>query len=197
MISSDGEMNFQTHSPLSVVIQYEMQWKVLISLRHWFWNWPLNKGMDECSRLPCYVFCICLLTFKYQKYKSVELGDHLGWVSLSNQSKTPLLPFFQLKTSDLPNRGNIHFDNVLQHTWYLPHSVHDILYLYFTCDRGIIYRKYKKKVDAIMHCNVKLRALGLLLADDAPTVGWGKTFWRVGWVPLTKTDVTRKRKVAH
>ena len=24
-----------------------------------------------------------------------------------------------------------------------------------------------------------LRALGLLLADGAPTVGWGKTFWRV------------------
>ena len=29
------------------------------------------------SRLPCYVFCICLLTYKYQKYKSVELGDQL------------------------------------------------------------------------------------------------------------------------
>ena len=29
------------------------------------------------SRLPCYVFCICLLTNKYQKYKSVELGDQL------------------------------------------------------------------------------------------------------------------------
>ena len=42
-----------------------------------------------------------------------------------------------------------------------------------------------------------LRALGLLLADGAPTVGWGKTFWRVGRVPLTKTDVTRKRKVAQ
>ena len=42
-----------------------------------------------------------------------------------------------------------------------------------------------------------LRALGLLLADGAPTVGLGKTFWGVGRVPLTKTDVTRKRKVAH
>ena len=42
-----------------------------------------------------------------------------------------------------------------------------------------------------------LRALGLLLADGAPTVGWGKTFWRVGRVPLTKTDVTRKRKIAQ
>ena len=40
-----------------------------------------------------------------------------------------------------------------------------------------------------------LRALGLLLADSAPTVGWGKTFWSVGRVPLTKTGVTRKRKV--
>ena len=29
------------------------------------------------SRLPCYVFRICLLTNKYQKYKSVELGDQL------------------------------------------------------------------------------------------------------------------------
>ena len=30
-----------------------------------------------------------------------------------------------------------------------------------------------------------------------PTLGWGKTFWRVGRVPLTKTDVTRKRKIAQ
>ena len=29
------------------------------------------------SRLPCYVFCICMLTNKYQKYNSVELGDQL------------------------------------------------------------------------------------------------------------------------
>ena len=41
-----------------------------------------------------------------------------------------------------------------------------------------------------------LRALGLLLADGVPTVGWGKTFWRVRQVPLTKTGVTRKGKVA-
>ena len=40
-----------------------------------------------------------------------------------------------------------------------------------------------------------LRALGLLLADGAPTVGLGKTFGRVGRVPLAKTDVTRKRKI--
>ena len=30
------------------------------------------------------------------------------------------------------------------------------------------------------------RALGLLLADGAPTVGWGKTFWRVGRFFLRK-----------
>ena len=33
------------------------------------------------SRLPCYVFCICMLTDmstnEYQKYKSIELGDQL------------------------------------------------------------------------------------------------------------------------
>ena len=31
-----------------------------------------------------------------------------------------------------------------------------------------------------------LRALGLLLADGVLTVGWGKTFWRVGRVPTRK-----------
>ena len=40
-----------------------------------------------------------------------------------------------------------------------------------------------------------MRALGLLLADGAPTVRWGKTFWRVGRVFFTKTNVTWKRKV--
>ena len=33
--------------------------------------------VSMASKLPCYVFCICLLTNKYQKYKSVELGDQL------------------------------------------------------------------------------------------------------------------------
>ena len=39
----------------------------------------LSKSIDWLSRLLCYVvFCICLLTTnKYQKYKSVELGDQL------------------------------------------------------------------------------------------------------------------------
>ena len=41
----------------------------------------------------------------------------------------------------------------------------------------------------------ELRALGVLLADGAPTVGWGKTFGRIGRVFFTKTTVTRKRKV--
>ena len=50
---------------------------------------------------------------------------------------------------------------------------------------------------AVFPARAALRALGLLLADSAPTVGWGKTFGRVGRVPLTKTDVTRKRKVAQ
>ena len=40
--------------------------------------------LDPHSRLPCYVFCICLL--RYQKYKSVELGDQLKgphfWVTI-------------------------------------------------------------------------------------------------------------------
>ena len=31
-----------------------------------------------------------------------------------------------------------------------------------------------------------LRALGLLLADGVLTVGWGKTFWRLGRVPSRK-----------
>ena len=39
---------------------------------------PSETGDLLTSRLPCYVFCICLLaTNKYQKYKSVELGDQL------------------------------------------------------------------------------------------------------------------------
>ena len=38
-----------------------------------------------------------------------------------------------------------------------------------------------------------LRALGLLLADSALTVGWGKTFWCVGRF-FAKIGVTRKRK---
>ena len=40
-----------------------------------------------------------------------------------------------------------------------------------------------------------LRALGLLLVDGVPTVGWGKTFWCVGRFFFTKTAVTQKQKI--
>ena len=40
-----------------------------------------------------------------------------------------------------------------------------------------------------------LRALGLFLADGAPTVGRGKTFWGVNRIFFTKTAVSRERKV--
>ena len=40
-----------------------------------------------------------------------------------------------------------------------------------------------------------LRALGLLLADGALTVGRGKTFWHVNRFFFTKAAVTRERKV--
>ena len=40
-----------------------------------------------------------------------------------------------------------------------------------------------------------LRALGLLLADGAPTVGRGKTFWQVSRIFFTETAVTPERKV--
>ena len=56
-----------------------------------------------------------------------------------------------------------------------------------------IFQSYSKCYPARRAC--ALRALGLLLADGAPTVGLGKTFGRVGRVPPTKTGVTRKRKI--
>ena len=40
-----------------------------------------------------------------------------------------------------------------------------------------------------------LRALGLLLADGAPTVGGGKTFWAVNRIFFTETAVTPEQKV--
>ena len=33
-----------------------------------------------------------------------------------------------------------------------------------------------------------LRALGLLLADGAPTVGWKKTLWRICWFALQRHE---------
>ena len=40
-----------------------------------------------------------------------------------------------------------------------------------------------------------LRALGLLLADGTPTVGWGRFFGVLAVFFFTKTAVSRKRKV--
>ena len=60
----------------------------------------------------------------------------------------------------------------------------------------IVFYDYHKFI-CIIRRACALRALGLLLADGAPTVGWGKTFWGVGRVLLTKTGVTRKRKIAQ
>ena len=40
-----------------------------------------------------------------------------------------------------------------------------------------------------------LRALGLLLADGALTVGRGKTFWGVNQIFFTETAVTPEQKV--
>ena len=71
----------------------------------------------------------------------------------------------------------------------------EIICIVFHLDMKLHYPARARSARARRAC--ALRALGLLLADGAPTVGLGKTFWRVGRVPLTKTDVTRKRKVAH
>ena len=38
---------------------------------------PFPSSIASPCRLPCYVFSICLLTNRYQKYKSVEWGDQL------------------------------------------------------------------------------------------------------------------------
>ena len=48
----------------------------------------LNIQCNATCRFPCYVFCICLLTYKYQKYKSVELGDQLGELVSSRWNRT-------------------------------------------------------------------------------------------------------------
>ena len=38
----------------------------------------MKKSVVGINRLSCYVFWICLLTNKYLKYESFELGDQLG-----------------------------------------------------------------------------------------------------------------------
>ena len=59
----------------------------------------------------------------------------------------------------------------------------------------------ENKMAMVTTKNIRYRACALrtqgLLLEDAPTVGMGKTFWRVGQVPLTKTGVTQKRKVTQ
>ena len=42
-----------------------------------------------------------------------------------------------------------------------------------------------------------LRAQGLLLADGAPTVGWGKTFWPIGRVFLQKGPFLGNKKLKN
>ena len=52
----------------------------------------LIQRRGRFSRLPCYVFCICPLTYKYQKYKSVELGDQLRAVETQTRAEAGLVP---------------------------------------------------------------------------------------------------------
>ena len=53
-----------------------------------------------------------------------------------------------------------------------------------TTQKTIYYPARARSARARRAC--ALRALGLLLADGAPTVGWGKTFWCVGRFFLQK-----------
>ena len=41
----------------------------------------------------------------------------------------------------------------------------------------------------------ELRALGVLLANGAPTVGWGKTFGRVGRIFFYENDWNSETKI--
>ena len=56
----------------------------------------LIQRRGQFSRLPCYVFCICPLTYKYQKYKSVELGDQLRSFYPDDQQNVAQLTMFHL-----------------------------------------------------------------------------------------------------
>ena len=62
--------------------------------RTWAMEWWI-------SRLPCYVFCICLLTNKYQKYKSVELGDQLAHAHPDEDSHCQCLDQTDTQSSQL------------------------------------------------------------------------------------------------
>ena len=62
----------------------------------------IESQCQLCSRLLCYVFCICLLTNKYQKYKSVELGDQLCQLQMFRcgfNLKLRILAKFRIVTS--------------------------------------------------------------------------------------------------
>ena len=48
------------------------------------------------------------------------------------------------------------------------------------------FKPYRQPVTPALIIQPALRALGLLLADGALTVGWGKTFWGIGRVPSRK-----------
>ena len=47
----------------------------------------------------------------------------------------------------------------------------------------------------LLYFVIQLAREGLLLADGAPTVGRGKTFWQVSRIFFTETAVTPEQKV--
>ena len=59
-----------------------------------------------------------------------------------------------------------------------------IAMLYFSVVWDFKYKINPARARARRAC--ALRALGLLLVDGVLTVGWGKTFWRIGRVPTQK-----------
>ena len=54
---------------------WRTSWTFFFSIFFCLFDWLSGSNQFNTSRLPCYVFCICLLTNRYQKYKSVELAD--------------------------------------------------------------------------------------------------------------------------
>ena len=63
----------------------------------------------------------------------------------------------------------------------------------FKSHRGFFVGGYPARAQALRAR--ALTALGLLLADGAPTVGRGRTFWQVSRIFFTETAVTPERKV--
>ena len=57
---------------LSIIYQQNLMIAVIVMMT------MTSLNLIPEGTLPCYVFCICLLTTnKYQKYKSVEMGNEL------------------------------------------------------------------------------------------------------------------------